>query len=513
MTDTLDKKLSEHDVIIKAIILGAPGASGLTDCADGSEAGPGKSQQSSQKPKMSFRNEEVVIPKYDPEIWAQMTEINTRLNRAISTYARNTVGLGWAVNSIEPEDDKEKSENAEIVKKQKKFIKKLFANKKGDETFTELMYKVKFDEEAIGNGYLEVVRDGAGRIQSFFHIIGISIRRRIQEVGGKKIVKGFIQIKGENKVYFKEFGDDEVISAKTGKPDKKGEPIPLKDRATEVIHFSIYSPTSTFYGVPRYVSASNAIVGNRLAGLRNSNFFENDAVPRMAVLVSGGMLDAKSIESLQEFFQSSAIKGVQNSGKAIVLQTQQTNKSPLNQQDNNARIELKPLTVGVTEDSSFETYRRANDEEIREAFGIAPVFFSTENVNKASSAVSREITNTQEFQPDRVSKEFRINNKIVSEVLCNEAEVLVEFKFNGLKSADPLEEAKISEIYSRIGGLTPNDIREKLNKPAYDKKFLWADLPLAVVLDAIGSGLSRGKMEQTDLMKTIVEGQERSGTD
>jgi hypothetical protein len=267
----------------------------------------------------------------------------------------------------------------------------------------------------------------------------------------------------------------------------------------------IYDPTNSYYGAPRYVPASTAIAGNRQSAIRNVNFFENDAVPRMALLVSGGRLTQDSMQQVEDFVRGKA-RGVDHAHRVMVIQVEPTKVGF--QQQNKTAIELKPLTVGVTEDASFQTYRTANDEEVREIFGMAPVFFSTENVNKASSQVSREITNEQEFEPDRLAKEYIINQTIVFDLLSallgndpntpddrEEMEeyrkaVRVQFRFARLTLTDPLDMARMDQIYASLGAMTPNEMREKIGKPPYPKDFYFADKPLSVAMAELSAGLA-----------------------
>jgi capsid portal protein len=212
-----------------------------------------------------------------------------------------------------------------------------------------------------------------------------------------------------------------------------------------------------------------------LAAQRNVAFFENDAVGRLAITVSGGRLTADSIEMIKQFLAKG--KGPENAHRVMVLQSE---SKKIGIGDSKAQINVVPLTVGVTEDASFLGYRQANDEEIREAFGIAKVFFTTEDVNRATAAVSRQITNEQEFEPDRLDKEFRINHTILHAPPFEVA--LVEFRFKRPKISDPMDRAKIEDLYARHGALTPNDLRDSLGLDPYPEEFAFADRPLPVAL-------------------------------
>ncbi len=269
----------------------------------------------------------------------------------------------------------------------------------------------------------------------------------------------------------------------TGK-EAASQDLPPERRASELIHFKIYCPRSSFYGLPRFVAAAPAIAGNRLAAQRNVAFFENDTVGRPAITVSGGRLTADSVEMIKHFLAKGM--GPENAHRVMVLQS---DSKRIGIGDSKAQINVVPLTVGVTEDASFLGYRRANDEEIREAFGIAKVFFTTEDVNRASAAVSRQITNELKFEPDRLDKEFRINHTILASRPF-EAE-LVKFRFKRPKISDPMDRAKIEDLYARHGALTPDDLRDSLGLDPYPEEFAFADKPLPVALQELQLACAR----------------------
>ena len=372
--------------MVNVLVLGK-GSDSSTDDSSSSRSsdersGDPKSKQLSGDPFASMAKGEFVPPRHNPQVWAAAMEQSTRLGRCIRTYARNTVGLGWFIEPISkvspetPKDLRVKIENQTVR------LQKLFDRPNPLMPTTQLFFMAKTDEEAIGNGYIEIVRDNAGKIAGLFHVPGVSMRIRVREGANREqMIGGFVQIRGNEKRYFKEFGDTKVMVAESGEYYKGHKPLATDQRATEILHFKLYSPTSTWYGAPRYLSAAPAISGNRLAALRNVNFFENDAVPRMALLVSGGTLTPESVQSIEDFFKAK-VQGVNKAHSVCVIQAEQRQVG-FQQQGRGPRLDLKPLTVGVTEDASFETYRKSNDEEIRESFGLAPVFFTTTDVNKA----------------------------------------------------------------------------------------------------------------------------------
>ena len=514
-SDLLSRRVSKEgmDNLVQTLLLGGdlskatdetttPGTPG-TGGEDG--GGPGKSQQIDDFQQMAAG--EFVPPRYNPLVWALAITQNTRLARCIRSYARNTVGLGWKIEPIHPITPETPDAERKAIEEQSEVLRAFFSHPNEKMPFTEVANLMKVDEETIGNGYWEVVRNNAGKIVRLHHAPGTTIRKRLMksENGQKPEVYGYVQIRGNQKRYFKEFGDKRVMDAMSGAWYSGDQALESKRRATEILHFLIYDPNSSYYGGPRYVPASAAIAGNRQAAIRNVAFFENDAVPRLALLVSGGRLTQESMQQVEDFFRGKA-KGTDQAHRVMILQIEPSKVGF--QQANKTMIELKPLTVGVNEDSSFQAYRKDNDEEVREIFGMAPVFFSTENVNKASAAVSREITNEQEFEPDRLTKEYIINQTIVMDLLAthmgndpktfDDPEVIdemrkqirVQFRFARLTLTDPLDQARMDQIYATLGGLTPNELRERLGKPPYPKEYFFADKPLTIALAELSAGLA-----------------------
>jgi len=446
---------------------------------------------------------EFVPPPFNPGIWAQTLKINTRLARCIRSFARNTVGLGWAIEPVHTITEETPEEDKKAVAEQTEALRKFFGYPNPLMPLTEIFYLEKVDEEATGNGYVEVVRNNAGRIVRMFHVPSVTIRKRIIKEGNQSVVSGFVQIRGSQKRYFKDFGDKKVVDAFSGKAYEGQGALPAEKRATEILHFLIYDPGSSYYGAPRYTPAATAIAGNRQAAIRNVNFFENDAVPRMALLVSGGKINAESMQQIEDFVRAKG-RGVENAHRVMIVQVE-----PLKvgfQQQNKVQVELKPLTVGVTEDASFSQYREANDEEVREIFGLGQIFFKAEGANRANAQVSREITNEQELEPDRLSKEYVINQTIVEDILFQlmgatgdetdeeveefRKKVHVRFRFARLTLTDPLDEARMNQIYASLGAITPNEMRESMGKAPYPKDYFFADKPLAIAMAELTAGLA-----------------------
>jgi len=432
-----------------------------------------KNLTSSQIQEIHFFNAEfvgsdIVPPPFDPLGLACLLEKNTRLNRSVQIRSRNTLGLGWKIihNPLYEELTEGKTPK-KVIEQDKKELKKLLLFPNNDMPFTELNYAVKTDEEATGNGYVEILRDTTGKISNLRHIPAHTMRVRK--------IPGFVQIRANRKRFFKEFGDDRIIDARSGSEAKKS--LALEFRANEVLHFKIFSPRSSFYGIPRWVSAIAAICGNRLSAERNIAFFENDAVGRLAVIVNGGTLDSDSVESIKSFMRRQG-KGVQNAHRIMVLQTE--TKKIVGTRGQQATIQILPLTVGKSDDASFQAYRKMNDEEVRESVGIGLPFFTAEGVNRASASELKRITIEQEFIPDIVSHEFRWNMTVVRKRdIINPWEIPPSIiEFTRPRQVDELERASMLSMLTKTGSVTINEIRDSLQLQPLPKSMKWGDLPL-----------------------------------
>lgn len=457
---------------------------------------------------------DILEPPFDFGIWAYAPTFNSRLNRVIRVVARNTVGLGYeVVPKKEIKEDTPEEVKTKILEEKERLQEFLeYANP--DMPFTSMMFCIKQDQETLGNGYMEIVRNNVGEIISLYHVPAITIRILKNERGYVQITTIDSHIEGVQpariKVYFKKLGlTDDVVTKKypgainatmdkttglfvgefrNGQDDSDGrQETPLfGNRATELLHFKIPTPIDSFYGAPKHIACSLAISGNRLASRRNANFFNNDAVPRMAVLVSGGNLTQKSKESVTQFFRQG--QGPDESNRVLVLEVDKSKMGMIDPDKTRPSLELKPLTVGINEDANFLKYIRENNEEIRESHGIPQIFFRSDDINKASSSVSKKIVDEQEFEPERKEIEFILNHKLFKEEPFGIDTVKLRFKKPD--TVDLVEQAQYFSLLSKVGALTPDDIREEIGKNPYPEDFVFAKKPLVISVPELQMGLA-----------------------
>jgi len=407
--------------------------------------------------------EDAVVPPYDPETWAEYLELSSSLRSSIDSLALNTVGLGWNTIRNKKFDRSFDEKEEKAFQKEKQILDELFEFPNQEMPFLTVTTRIKTDEEATGNGYMEVARNRKNKIKALYHVPSHTMR--VRKNGG------FIQLRNGVIRYFKDFGDERIIDAETGYENKN---IPFEERANEIIHFKLYCPRDSFYGIPRHASAQYAIEGNYNAAEYNASFFKNAATPRYIILCDGTNIDKESIEHVKQFFQASG-KGPKNAHRCLILQTSKKSFAGPSQADK-GHIKLEPVTIGKTDDASHLNYQKKNDEEIRSVHRIPSILLGIlEDANRATALTAIGIVNQQVFLPEQVRYEYIINHTLVKDFGFKYA----KFEFVDLESTDPVEKAEIDEIYAKAGTLSIDEIRSSIKKQPFNKT--WSKIPFEVL--------------------------------
>lgn len=398
---------------------------------------------------------DVVEPPYNIEALAQLYDDHAIHRACIDARVMNTVGLGntWeqtlpAKRKTEKVSNKEKPKLAwrNQLLREAEDLAMLMDELNQEDTFQEVLIKAWTDALATGNGYIEIGRNNAGKIGYVGHIPAKYIRVRRQR-------DGFAQYATEKRaIFFRNFGD-------TTTPNPFGnDPTP-----NEILHLKMYSPTSNYYGVPPAVSAAPAILGDKYAKDFNLDYFENKAIPRYAIIIKGVKLSEKSKSELVNYFRNE-VKGKNHGTLLIPLPV-------LAGSGKDTEIKFEKLEAEIT-DGSFDKYRKSNRDEIISAYRVPPTKVSIyDNANLAISRDADKTFKTQVVGPDQVLLEKRIN-RIVAEFSEN-----LRFKFKQLDLVDDDIKSRIHDRYLRTKVISPNEVREEIEKPPVDggdEMLVWA---------------------------------------
>ena len=386
---------------------------------------------------------DIVNPPYDLDNLAILYDQSAIHYAAINARVMNTVGLGFEFTETlksRRRIEKSQSDPAKLEKTRKGLqdlreeLEVLFEDFNIEETLIETMVRVWQDCLTVGNGYLEIGRNNEGKVGYIGHIPATMVRVRRHR-------DGFVQLSRANKIqaiFFRNFQDLEMEDPINGDPSPN-----------EIIHFKMYSPNNTYYGIPAAVSAAAAIVGDKFAKEYNIDYFENKAIPRYAIILKGAKLSNKSKAELVNYFRNE-VKG-RNHGTLVI---------PLPASiGSDSDIRFEKLEAGV-QDASFDKYRKSNRDEILVANRVpAPKVGVYDNANLAVSRDADKTFKMQVIGPDQAIIEKKINR------LLAEFTDLLQFKLKKIDLLDEDMESRIYDRYLRTEVISPNEVRGKIGFP------------------------------------------------
>ena len=386
---------------------------------------------------------DIVTPPYDLDTLAGLYDQSAIHYAAINARVMNTVGLGFEfVETLKAKRRLEKAHGSDEkllkIRQQYQDLKEemddVFEKLNVEETLIETLVRVWQDVLSVGNGYLEIGRNNAGKIGYIGHVPATLVRVRRKR-------DGFVQIAKTNKiqaVFFRQFQDTET-------PD----PINNDSKPNELIHFKIYSPNNNYYGIPSAVSAAAAIVGDKFAKEYNIDYFENKAIPRYAIILKGAKLSNKSKQELVNYFRNE-VKG-RNHGTLVIPLPASLGA--------NTDIKFEKLEAGV-QDASFDKYRKSNRDEILVANRVpAPKVGVYDNANLAVSRDADKSFKMQVIGPDQSVIEKKLN-RIVSEFTD-----LLSIRLKKIDLVDEDIQSRINDRYLRTEVITPNEVRSQIGLP------------------------------------------------
>ena len=424
---------------------------------------------------------------------------NNMLRQCIDAMVTNVEGHGWRLEYVGPEGQEESSS----AKMEAQTLQNLLDFPNDDHGLQELRERIRRDLETMGNAFLEIGRDRERRVVLVAHVPAHTVRLTVKDQDEvdvtvtlpregtardqkiKKRFRRYVQLAGTRRVYFKEFGDPRMIDPVSGRPNEE---LGLEQSATEMIHLRLYAP-GTPYGLPRWVNQMPSILGSRQAELTNLDFFKENAIPAMALLVSGGMVTQSTMDEIEEHFM--AARGRESFNRIMVIEAHGDEDSATNDGAIPApRMDLKPLQNDRLKDSLFQIYDKNNMAKIRSSFRMPPIFVGlSEDYTHATAKTSFEVAESQVFGPERARGDDMWNLK----VLGSYRPQFWSFRSMPPRISDPTDVIAAIEAFDNIGAMTPNvaiglanDFFD-LNMPKVEA--VWGDFPFAVVRDLVGQQL------------------------
>ena len=150
--------------------------------------------------------------------------------------------------------------------------------------------------------------------------------------------------------------------------------------ASELIHLKIGTDT---YGTPRWVGNILNAMGMHASDYVNWDLFENQVVPPLVIMVSGGTLTSESVEDIKQILLQK--KGVANFNKTLILEAQ--GEGGTNER-NAVKIEMKELSAARKEDAMFVEYVDKGERRIRGAFRLPPLYLGQAETYSKSQQIA-----------------------------------------------------------------------------------------------------------------------------
>lgn len=446
--------------------------------------------------ELGVAHSSVINPDADLNAMANVVTVSNILRQCIEAMVTNTTSFGYTLEYIGPEGH----ENDAPQQDEKKMLQELLDNPAPGESLRDTFEKMQWDKESIGYRAMECIRDENGeRVISFNHIPAITLRKtrqdrrptqyyeeRINDEGVvvRKLVarrfRRYIQRIGSSKIFFKEFGDPRDIDMRDGSVIP---PEELEERrdfvATEILWDEFYTPGKQ-YGQPRWIGVLPEILGSRESVLVNLNFFRENAIPAMAVMVSGGALTQDTFENLSQYI--TAVKGSDAMQRILILEASADELGSTEHSAPAPKIEMKPMISERQQDGLFREYDIHNITKVRSAFRLPPILVGkAEDYTRASALASIKTAEDQVFLPERTRNDDMVNNKI----LATYNPRFWRYRSNGPVTTDSEDLAKILDALGAQGALTPNVVIKLANKmlgiyiePVMDD---WGDYPFELI--------------------------------
>jgi len=389
----------------------------------------------------------LVTPPYSMLNLTRLPLINTFHNKCIAIKATDVIGKGYRIELIKgyPEDKSQ-------LKKLNEFIEK--APEQG-RTFSQVVKNWVVDRLTTGNGAIEIARDIQRVPALFAHIPFYTLR--VHEDN-----KRWCHTVNSETVWFKRFGIEQEYNKKDGREQSS---FNRDTSAHELLLLQNYTSLSTYYGIPEIISAVGAIMGSKFESDYNLQFFQNNAVPRYAIIVRGGRLDTALKRKIREFF-TREIKRSPHSTLVFEIPSTDINMPKI-------EVEFKELDVREKE-ASFRLYRRDLITEILVANGVPPYKLGIPDKGTLGGNLGEELIENYangEIEPLQTEVEDMIY-MVTKEFAPN---YMIRWNDLDIKNEEKL--MKINTTYVKGSIMSINEAREAVGLPnigsAGDKLYIF----------------------------------------
>ena len=367
---------------------------------------------------------QVLRPPYQPRQLALLCQRNNALGQLVSAMEVNIDGTGWVIEKVDIGDDPDADD--ETRDRLTDWFNEVFPRV----SMTTLRRNVRRDLEKTGYGFIEVLRAIDGTLMFLKRIDSdmmrlvkldeaVAVEETVTRDGSEmdiimqKRERRFAQVQGKKVVYFKEFGASRDLDRNTGMWAGEGDEgaVEVKDRATEVLYFTIHEDVFTAYGVPRWINNIPSVLGSRKAEELNLDFFNSGGLPPALIFIQGGELTAEVRKQVQQYMSGRG-SSLHRGG---VIEVHSTGGSI--DSTGNVKVTVERFGSERMQDSMFENYDIRCEERVRASFRLPPIFVGkAQDYSFATAFASYTVAEAQVFQPERDEFDEVINNTIMREL-------------------------------------------------------------------------------------------------
>lgn len=391
-----------------------------------------------------------ITPPFSLEAVAALSEYNPTRKAIIEAIARNTVGLGI---SAEPPIEGGQA-RAEVAEQAKVILDYLDACSGRDTrmespTFLEHLYMVKTDEEACGQGGLEVSRNRVtGRIDGFFYVPGKRIRR-LADRSGYLIVSPDGDVTRATRL---------VNFGTRCEYDEEGHLIEGSPKGTrnELLIFRLHTTENRDYGAPRDLAMLPDYTADRLAAEANIGFFDSGGTPPTLVFVGTTSQGAKQSS------ESATVKLKLNAnvttaiGRTLRSDSARQHRVALLPLPENGKVEQVQLGKVSDKDVGYVNFRKDLLSRQLSAFRLSRIFISTdEGGGRYDAEVQRALTLEQVFDPEQVRYEKRLHRTIMRDLGFDD--LVLKLKRLAVESDQARRDS--AESLATVGAITNREMR------------------------------------------------------
>lgn len=474
----------------------------------------------------------IIKPPLSQEELSVLAEYSSELGPNIDAMVIGIEGFGAKIEQKKLTPAQIETHSEKIVHEKRWLETNILENPNPDGSLRKLRKQLLRDRETTGNAYLELIPSLTGSKYASYNRIEpstiwltksddkftrfsqkyIDESLHLKDKTFLKRFRRFVQIVGKKKVYFKEFRDPRPIDARTGEVlrlrsngqgqqvpvDKEGNEVPKKCLARELYHFKIPTSRKTPYGMPRFTGNIIAIKGSRSSEESNILTQQNNNVPSMAILVSGGMLTEGSIQRVQEFVDTS-IKGDLNYSKFLLIEGESASDALSG--SSSMKIDIQPLTNNQHTDALWSEYDKNNNTKVRRSFRHSPILVGqNEEASRDTAQEAERMSEKYVYNPEREELDEEWNKILVQQGV----------RFHKLKTSSPnvTNDSDLVEILKgaeKTGGVTPRiahmilgDILNRELPPLVeDDPDFSPDLPFSISVGKLARGMARSNQEGT----------------